>query len=70
MSKFAANYVLSFVSIRISSSAKLKHEVSAHVTNENGKYPVLLECRENFAHAYTFETRRSIWRRGTRLVVH
>ena len=68
MSTFAANCVLSFFSIQISSSAaKLKHEVRAHVTNVNGKYPVFLECRENFAHAYTFDTRRSIWRRGTRL---
>ena len=70
MSKFAANHVLSFFCIQISSWAKLKHEVRAHVTNVNGKYPVFLECRENFAHAYTFDTRRSIWRRGTRLVVH
>ena len=45
--KFAANYVLSLFSIRISSSAKLKHEVSAHVINVNRKYPVFLECREN-----------------------
>ena len=50
MSKSAANYVLSFFSIRIFLSAKLKHEVSAHVTNVNGKYPVFLECRENFVH--------------------
>ena len=39
----------------------------AHVTNVNGKYPVFLECRENFAHVYAFDTRRSIWRLGTRL---
>ena len=36
MSTFAVNYVLSFFTIRISSSAKLKHEVRAHVTNVNG----------------------------------
>ena len=43
MSTFADNYVLSFFGIQISSSAKLKHEVRAHVTNVNRKYPVFLE---------------------------
>ena len=38
-----------------------------HVTNLNGKYPVFLECRENCTFTYTFESRRSICRRGTRL---
>ena len=52
MSTFAANYVLSFFSIGISSSEKLKHEVRAHVTNVNRKYPVFLEYREIRACVY------------------